>query len=163
MLIIEGVEPVRQLIFQHISNHFKKSSQVRLDIGGLVFKSLSEMKGTDLIKPFLLEEIKAAVWECYNFKCPGPNGINLGFFKDFWEILKVDLLIFFAEFYHNGKLTKGLNSTFIALTPKVESPQRVADFRPISLVSSVYKFFSKVLANRLRMVVTPRFPNIKTS
>jgi len=93
---IEGVEPVRQLIFQHISNHFKKSSQVRLDIGGLVFKSLSEMKGTDLIKPFLLEEIKAAVWECYNFKCPGPNGINLGFFKDFWEILKVDLLIFFC-------------------------------------------------------------------
>ena len=93
---IEGVEPVRQLIFQHISNHFKKSSQVRLDIGGLVFKSLSEMKGTDLIKPFLLEEIKVAVWECYSFKCPGPNGINLGFFKDFWEILKVDLLIFFC-------------------------------------------------------------------
>jgi len=57
----------------------------------------------------------------------------LGFFKDFWEILKVDLLNFFEEFYRNVKLTKGLNSTFIALIPKVESPQRVADFRPISL------------------------------
>jgi hypothetical protein len=77
----------------------------------------------------------------------------LGFFKEFWEVLKVDLLNFFAEFYHNGKLTKGLNSTFIALIPKVENPQRVADFRPISLVSSVYKILSKVLANRLRMVV----------
>jgi len=77
----------------------------------------------------------------------------LGFFKDFWDVLKVDLLNFLAEFYHNGKLTKGLNSTFIALIPKVENPQRVADFRPISLVSSVYKILSKVLANRLRMVV----------
>jgi len=75
------------------------------------------------------------------------------FFKDFSEILKIDLLNFFAEFYHNGKLTKGLNSTFIALIPKVESPQRVADFRPIALVSSVYKILSKVLPNRLRMVV----------
>ena len=39
------------------------------------------------------------------------------------------------------------------MIPKVEIPQRVADFRPISLVSSVYKILSKVLANRLRMVV----------
>ncbi|GAU13437.1 hypothetical protein TSUD_127330 [Trifolium subterraneum] len=69
------------------------------------------------------------------------------------EVLKIDLLNFFAEFHHNGKLTKGLNSTFIALIPKVESPQRVADFRPIALVSSVYKILSKVLANRLRTVV----------
>jgi hypothetical protein len=65
----------------------------------------------------------------------------------------MDLLNFFAEFYRNGKLTKGLNSTFIVLIPKVESPQRVADFRPISLVSSLYKILSKVLANRLRNVI----------
>jgi len=63
------------------------------------------------------------------------------------------LLNFFGEFFCHGKLTKGLNSTFIALIPKVESPQRVADFHPISLVSSVYKILSKVLDNRLRIVV----------
>jgi len=60
---IEGVEPVRQTIFQHFYNHFKRIPQVRPDIGGLVFKSLSVVEGADLIKPFLLEEIKAAVWE----------------------------------------------------------------------------------------------------
>lgn len=97
--------------------------------------------------------ILATVWDCDNFKSPGPDGIHLGFFKEFWEILKVDLLNFFAEFYHNDKLTKGLNSTFIALIPKVDNPQRMVDFRPISLVSSVYKILSKVLANRLRRVV----------
>ncbi|XP_024634465.1 uncharacterized protein [Medicago truncatula] len=99
------------------------------------------------------EEIKAGIWDCDSFKCPGSDGVNLGFFKDFSDVLKIDLLNFFAEFHRNGKLTKGLNSTFIALIPKVESPQRVADFRPISLVSSVYKILSKVLANRLRKVV----------
>jgi len=144
---------VRQAVFQHFHNHFKRIPQARPDIGGLVFKTLSATDGAELIKPFPLEEIKAAVWDCDSFKCPGPDGINLGFFKDFWEILKIDLLNFFAEFFHNGKLTKGLNSTFIALIPKVDNPQRVADFRPISLVSSVYKILSKVLANRLRLVV----------
>jgi len=90
------VEPVRHTVFQHFHNHFKRNSQVRPDIGGLVFKSLSAENGIDLIKPFMLEEIKAAVWDCDSFKCPGPNVINLGFFKDFWEVLKIDLLNFFA-------------------------------------------------------------------
>jgi len=51
------------------------------------------------------------------------------------------------------KLTKGLNYTFIALIPKVNSPQQLNDFRPISLVGSLYKVLAKVLANRLRLVI----------
>ncbi|PNX59990.1 cysteine-rich receptor-like protein kinase, partial [Trifolium pratense] len=49
--------------------------------------------------------------------------------------------------------TKGINSTFIALIPKVDSPQRLNDFRPILLVGSLYKILAKVLANRLRLVI----------
>jgi len=37
------------------------------------------------------------------------------------------------EFHRNGRLTKGVNATFIALIPK-DSPQRLNDFCPISLV-----------------------------
>ncbi|MCH92872.1 cysteine-rich receptor-like protein kinase [Trifolium medium] len=58
-----------------------------------------------------------------------------------------------AEFRRNGKLSKGLNSTFFAIIPKVDSPQRLNDFRPISLVGSLYKILVKVLANRLRLVI----------
>jgi hypothetical protein len=60
---------------------------------------------------------------------------------------------FLSEFHRNGKLTKGVNSTFIALIPKVNSPQRHNDFQPISLVGCMYKVLAKVLANRLRKVV----------
>jgi len=60
---------------------------------------------------------------------------------------------FLSEFHRNGKLTKGVNATFIALIPKVVSPQRLNDFRPISLVGCMYKVLAKVLANRLRNVI----------
>jgi len=50
-------------------------------------------------------------------------------------------------------LTKGVNSTFIALIPKVNIPQRLNDYRPISLVGCLYKVLTKVLANRLRNVI----------
>lgn len=57
------------------------------------------------------------------------------------------------EFHRNGKLSKGVNSTFIALIPKVASPQRFNDFRPISPVRCMYKVLVKVLANRLREIM----------
>jgi len=80
---IEGVDEVRQTVFQHFHDHFQRRPHVRPDIGGLVFKSLSDTEGAALIKPFLLEEIKAAIWDCDSYKCPGPDGINLSFFKRF--------------------------------------------------------------------------------
>ena len=82
-----------------------------------------------------------------------PDGISLGFIKDFWGLLKGDLIRFFNDFHKHGKLSKGINSTFIALIMKVESPQCLSDFRPISLVNCLYKILSKVLANRLRNVI----------
>ncbi|PNX68012.1 cysteine-rich receptor-like protein kinase, partial [Trifolium pratense] len=110
-------------------------------------------EASSLIKPFSLDEVKAAVWDCDNYKSPGPDGINFGFIKDFWAEMQGDVMRFISDFHRNGRLTKGLNATFIALIPKVDSPQRLNDFRPISLVGSLYKILAKVLANRLRLVM----------
>lgn len=60
--------------------------------------------------------------------------------------------IFFTEFHRDGKLTRGINNTLIAFIPKVESTQRLADFCPISLIGRLYKFLTKVFANRLKNV-----------
>jgi len=107
-----------------------------------------------LVRPFSPEEVKQAFWDCESFKSPRPDGINIGFIKKIWHELKNDFMRFFVDFHRNGKLTKGVNSTFIALIPKVESPQRLSDYRPISLVGCMYKVLAKVIANRLREVIS---------
>jgi len=99
--------------------------------------------------PFSLDEVKDVVWDCKNFKCHGPDGITFEFIKDFWDLLKDDVMRFLVKFHRNGKLTKGINNTFITLIHKVNNPQRLNDFRPISLVGSLYKILADVLANRL--------------
>ncbi|GKA61377.1 RNA-directed DNA polymerase, eukaryota [Tanacetum coccineum] len=43
----------------------------------------------------------------------------------------------------------GCNSSFIALIPKIPDANLVKDFRPISLIGSVYKIIAKILSNRL--------------
>jgi len=83
---------------------------------------LSVAKGGGLIKPFSVDEVKAVVWDFDSFKSPGREGVNFGFIKEFWHDLKDDITRFVSEFHHNGKLAKGINSTFIALIPKVDSP-----------------------------------------
>jgi len=151
--IVEGVQPICNSIFLHFRNHFKATRVGRPDVGNLHFKALIFQDGGELIKPFSVDEVKAAVWDCDSFKSLGPDGVNFGFIKDLWHVLGDDVMRFVSEFHRNGKLSRGINYTFIAFIPKVDNPHKLNDFRPISLVGSLYKILAKVLANRLRVVV----------
>ena len=48
---------------------------------------------------------------------------------------------------------QSLNASFLTIILKKGNAVNIKDFRPISLVGSVYKLLSKVLANRLRAVL----------
>jgi hypothetical protein len=76
-----------------------------------------------LVRPFT-EEVHVAVRDCESYKSPGTDGINFGFLEEFWPELKGDIMRFITEFHRNGKLTKGINATFIAFIPKVDNPQK---------------------------------------
>ena len=150
---VEGVDGIRGAIFSHFASHFRSVVAERPSIDNLNFQTLNVGQRGDLTKPFTIEEVKQEVWDCDSYKSLGPDDINLGFIRDFSPEMRDDVMRFISEFHRNGKLSKGINSTFISLIPKVDSPQRLNDFRPISLVGSLYKILSKVLSNRLRCVL----------
>ncbi|KAK2634311.1 hypothetical protein Ddye_029103 [Dipteronia dyeriana] len=60
---------------------------------------------------------------------------------------------FIHEFHRNGNIVNDSNKTFAALIPKCSHPESMRDFRPISLVGSMYKILAKVLANHLKVVM----------
>ena len=59
----------------------------------------------------------------------------------------------FHDFFVSETFTRSLNTTFLVLIPKTGEAEDLKDFMPISLLGSLYKLLSKVLANRLKRVV----------
>ena len=86
-------------------------------------------------------------------KAPSPDGFTIAFYLHCWKVVEADLLAIFADFHYQGELEKSLNASFIALIPKKANASNIRDFRPISLVGSMYKLVSKVLAVRLKSVL----------
>nr|GFB88417.1 RNA-directed DNA polymerase, eukaryota [Tanacetum cinerariifolium] len=66
-------------------------------------------------------------------------------------------------FFDKGFLSKGNNASFIALIPKVLDAKFVNDFRPLSLIGSVYKVITKVLATRLAGVISNLVSHTQTA
>lgn len=59
----------------------------------------------------------------------------------------------FDQFHGNEVFPREMLAYFVALIPKVLSPMALRDFRPISLLGSLYKILAKVLARRLAVVM----------
>ena len=58
-----------------------------------------------------------------------------------------------SEILNIGVMPPVLNETYICLIPKFSCPQKITEFRLISLCNVVYKIVSKVLTNRLKKIL----------
>jgi len=78
-LRVEGMQPIRQVVFSHFSSHFRACNRDRSMVDDLQFQTLSITEGGSLVKPFSVEEVKAAVWDCESYKSHGPVELTLAF------------------------------------------------------------------------------------
>ncbi|GKD84121.1 RNA-directed DNA polymerase, eukaryota, partial [Tanacetum coccineum] len=138
----------------HFASRFKQPDRGRLKLNFSFPNRLSNVQIEDLERVITRDEIRAAVWGCGENKSPGPHGYTFEFFKRYWNIIGADFCGAVECFFDSGMFPKGNNASFIAWIPKVTDAKFVTDFRPISLIGSVYKVVTKILANRLSLVIS---------
>ncbi|GJS43734.1 transposase, MuDR, MULE transposase domain protein [Tanacetum coccineum] len=153
-ITIDGVwkeqpNDVKQEFLSHFQDRFAKPSERRANIDMRFPKTISEDQSQDLEREVSKQEIKTAVWGCGTDKSPGPDGFSFGFYRHFWPVIEHDVYMAVNHFFIHGEIPPGCNSSFIALIPKVPDANLVKDFRPISLIGSIYKIIAKILSNRL--------------
>ncbi|GKA01095.1 RNA-directed DNA polymerase, eukaryota, reverse transcriptase zinc-binding domain protein [Tanacetum coccineum] len=96
------------------------------------------------------EEVKNALFNICDNKAPGPAGNTLKFYKKSWSIVGKDVCSVVKEFLAKEKMLGEVNATLIALVPKLNTPIKVFDYRPIAYCNVLYKIISKILTNRIK-------------
>jgi hypothetical protein len=108
---------------------------------------------SELCKPYTDEEIKLALFHMGPTKAPGPDGFPALFYQTHWDFFKVAICKAVRGFLEGESVPEGLCDSIIVLIPKLHNPEHLKKFRPISLCNVLYKIASKVLANRLKVIL----------
>ena len=153
-LEIDGkVEEDENKIKVEFERHFKNIFQREgYKFMGNKFLDVIEKKNLDnkICEPIKEHEIKFVIDRCSKAKAPGHDGITYEFYQLFWPIVKSRMTELFNEIIENEQMAESQSLAMVKLIPKVASPIRPSDFRPISLLCTDYKILSGVLAERLK-------------
>ena len=125
--------------------------------------AISEDAAGCLGHEFHVDEVWVALKQMAPLTTPSPDGMSPIFYKSFWHIVGEDVTAMVLKVLNSNVVPESLNSTFIALIPKVEQPRKVSNFRLISLCIVVYKLISKVLVNWLKFFLVKAIPESQSS
>ncbi|XP_052114210.1 uncharacterized protein LOC127745486 [Arachis duranensis] len=111
-------------------NLFCSTEEVEVDcLGDVTLPCLSAEACETLTAPVTLAEVKAAVFSTNSFKALGSDGFQTYFFKEYWEIVGVDIWQLVKSTFRGNLIDTRIMETLIVLIPKVDVPSYFKDFR----------------------------------
>ena len=99
-----------------------------------------------------MEELQTAIKASKLNKAPGPDGFSNEFFKYFLNELQHWIYRYITEAIQNNGFSKLALDGVITCIPKQGKLRNdLKNWRPLTLLNSIYNFFSSMVANRLKL------------
>lgn len=114
---------------------------------------ISKLNCTSFLKLVTKSEVYRTLCSFPSGKSPGPNCLNVDFYRFFWHDVGNHFFDAINHFFHSSTLPNSWSNTYLALIPKHDKPKIVTDYRPISLCNVCYKVITKIMADRLRNIL----------
>ena len=156
--LLDETDKINEYVYKYYKKLYSKggtNEDLQNEFLNLIDTKLLDEDNDMLTEEITIDEIEKVIETTSNNKSPGIDGIPYEFYKTFWETIK-------NEIYQiiQGILTYNLSYTqktaVITLNPKDESTDLLTNWRPTSLTTCDYKIFTKIIANRLKLVI----PNV---
>ena len=151
---VEEIEDVAKVAVNYFEDIFSSGRCDRMvECLNVVSHKMSLDMLNVLSNKFSVDEVKTALSQMGPTKALGLDDMNALFYQKFWHIVGTDVAYVVLDFLNNGNILTDINYTHIVLIPKIKSSKKMSDYRPISLCNVIYKIISKVLANRLKVIL----------
>lgn len=98
-------------------------------------------------------EIQDTLREIRGDAAPGPDGLTPEFFLKMWDVVGSGFMAFVHDAWTSFYLSAQIRTAAIVPIPKSLALNEVLDWRPISLLNTVYKILAKILAGRLGLLI----------
>jgi hypothetical protein len=148
-------EDLKSHIIEYYKSLFRADNLSTVHLSPQIWQSelcLNADQKEAITRPFSMEELDKVIREAKLNIAPGPDGLNIHFYRAFWPEIKNDLFEMLLMLYEGKLDLKRLNFGVISLIPKSSDPTNIRQFRPICVLNDCFKFLSKVVTNRLSEV-----------
>lgn len=150
----EDTQVIKNQTVLYFSDLFSGEDQGRDFQPAIPFKKVLNDKGRNFLdKNISFEELENVVLHGDPDKAPRPDGYTFAFFQKSLDIIKEDVWEAISFFNSGGSIIKEINHSFITLVPKSKSASALNEFRPIAYCNVIYKIISKILTNRLQLII----------
>lgn len=151
---ISDDEALKSLAVNFYSNLYTEEVEDRPDITtNSMFPILTQNENRKLCRDITSGEIDDAIRQMGPYKSPGMDGLPPVWFQNFWDLVAPNMYSLCKSVFQDGNRLRPINETLVVLIPKVEQPEKISQFWPISLCNVSYKLFSKVIVNRLKALL----------
>jgi hypothetical protein len=156
----------------HIVEHYEKVYRKRKDYDNVDYDNcIVNFLGQDIINSDLvrnsvlthdeklsldsrltIEELDRSLEKANMKSSPGHDGFSNVLIKHCWKYLRYPLFNYANHCFETGILTQNFRSAVIKLIPKKGDIKNLKNWRPISLLSNMYKIISRAITARLTKI-----------
>lgn len=151
---ISNPSDIGNVFTQYYKSLFATSKPINIEASlNALDQKVTEEMNHNLLKPFTKAEVQNAVFHLSSYKAPGPNGYWTCFYQDYWHVVGDEVCEVVLSFLNSNDSIENINFTFLVMIPKINNPVKIIDYRPINLCNVIYKIITKMLANRLKLIL----------
>lgn len=152
--VVENQSEMELLDVEYFKGIFAGSNSVVTQEVDHEERVITSSQNEKLTADITYEEFTRAVKPMHPDKSAGPDRFSPAFFQQFWDILGKDIFNSCSNWLKESKFPATLNDSTLVLIPKNDNVERMAYLWPITLCNVLYKIVAKVLANRLKEILS---------